>query len=232
MKMSIDIPVFITCRGNTPELVEQNKEALKFSYLFIKKQNLFDQTFIISDNIILIEYAKKMGFKKFIHYPCGSIKDIKYLEYLATYRYGVENNYHPDWIIILNVNQIFKSIHLIADCIQNIDDKFDVIASYTEISNRSHFFVETLSNSNSNDDIHLLSSEHQRVKMIDASIYAIKSSFAFKCMEFDDPSEYFWKGKIKYFKNDSIYTDIYTIDDIKKYYVVGDIIDEVKKIKI
>ena len=33
---------------------------------------------------------------------------VKYLEYLATYRYGVEHNYHPDWIILLNINQLIK----------------------------------------------------------------------------------------------------------------------------
>ena len=50
--------------------------------------------------------------------------------------------------------------------------------------------------------------------MCDSVIYAIKSKFAFECMEYDDPSEHFWNGKIKYFRNNSLYTDIYDFNDI------------------
>lgn len=228
------IPIFITARGNNENIFIQNKEALKFSYIFIKGQNLFDQTYIISDNKEMLDYAKHIGFTKFIHYPCGSEKDVKYLEYLATYRFSVENNYKPDWIIILNINQIFKCYNLIADCIRNIEYKYDVVASYTEISNRSHFFVDEALNSEeykNDEDLHLLTSEHQRVKMVDACIYAVRTDFAFECMEFDDPSTHFWKGKIKYFKNCSVYTDIYDINDINKYYKVGELLNEVKQLK-
>jgi hypothetical protein len=67
--------------------------------------------------------------------------------------------------------------------------------------------------------------------MCDSVIYAIKSKFAFECMEYDDPSEHFWNGNIKYFKNNSLYTDIYEYDDINKYYKIWEIIEEVKKIE-
>ena len=226
------IPIFITVRGNTPEIAEKNKKCLLFSYLYIKQQNLFDQTYIISDNNDILNYSVKLGFNSnnIIYYPCGSQKDLKYLEYLATYRYGVEKNYHPDWIILLNVNQLFKAPNLISKCIKNIDTKFDIIASYTTISNRSHFFVETISNTENKN--RLLSSEHQRVNMIDAAIYAIKTEFAFSCMEYDDPSIHFWSGKIKYFENDSVYTDIYSIKDIDKYKTVYDILDKLKDINL
>ncbi len=227
--MVSNIPVFITVRGNTKEIIEKNKEALKFAYLFIKEQELFDQTYIISDNKEdILEYAKQLGFTNTIYYPCGSQKDLKYLEYLATYRYGVEHNYYPDWIIMLNINQLFISSKLIADCITNIDDKYDVVASYTEISNRSHFFVDEALNTE-HKNLHLLSSEYDRVKMVDAAIYAIKTEFAFSCMEYDDPSSHFWNGKIKYFQNNSVYTDIYDIKDIYKYYNIRETLNQVYK---
>lgn len=228
-KIVSKIPIFITVRGNTEEIFNKNKECLKFQYVFIKKINLFKQTYIISDNKEMIKYAKELGFLNTIHYACGSDKDIKYLEYLSTYRFAVENNYKPDWIILLNVNQIFKFTSLLVDCINNIDDNYDVIASYTEISNKSHFFVKN--NEISQKEKHKLSSEYDRQKMCDSIIYAIKCRFAFECMEYDDPSEHFWNGNIKYFKNNSLYTDIYEFNDITKYYKIGEIIDEVKKIK-
>ena len=208
------IPIFITARGNDKDTFKKNKEALKFSYLFIKEQNLFDQTYIISDNKEMLDYAIELGFKYTIHYPCGSQKDIKYLEYLATYRYAVEMDYKPDWIIILNINQLFK-----------------VVASYTEISNRSHFFVDESLLEIDKEKSHLLSSEYQRVKMVDAAIYAVKTTFAFECMEYNDPSEHFWNTNIKYFKNKSLFTDIYELEDINKYYYVGNVINKIKEIK-
>ena len=229
-KIVSKIPIFITVRGNTPDIFKRNKECLKFSYVYIKKIDLFKQTFIISDNEEMLKYALKLGFNNIIHYACGSEKDLKYLEYLATYRYAVEHNYRPDWIILLNVTQIFKFTSLLVDCINNIDDQFDVIASYTEISNKSHFFVDN-SNNIVQKDKHKLSSEYDRKKMCDSVIYAIKTKFAFECMEFDDPSEHFWNGNIKFFRNNSLYTDIYDINDLSKYYAIWEIIKEVKKIK-
>lgn len=224
------IPIFITARGNDKNTFAKNKEALKFSYLFIRDQNLFDQTYIISDNKEMLNYALKIGFKHTIHYPCGSKKDVKYLEYFATYRFSVDNDYKPDWIILLNINQLFKDNSLLINCINNIDDKYNVVASYTEISNRSHFFINDDMEINKTDE-HLLSSEYHRVRMIDAAIYAVKTSFAFECMEYDDPSQHFWATKIKYFKNKSLFTDIYELPDIDKYYSVGDVINEVKTIE-
>ena len=224
------IPIFITARGNNKETLKRNKEALKFSYLFIKEQNLFEQTYIISDNKEMLDYAIELGFIHTIHYPCGSQKDIKYLEYLATYRFGVENDYKPDWIILLNINQLFKDNSLLIDCITNIDDKYNVIASYTEISDRSHFFIDEALNTE-NRNPHLLSSEHKRVKMVDAAIYAVKTTFAFECMEYDDPSEHFWSTKIHYFKNKSPFSDIYEFEDINKYYYIGNVINKIKEIK-
>lgn len=226
----LTIPIFITARGNDKNTFAKNKEALKFSYLFIRDQNLFDQTYIISDNKDMLNYALKIGFKHIIHYPCGSKKDLKYLEYFATYRFAVDNDYRPDWIILLNINQLFKDNSLLINCINNIDDKYNVVASYTEISNRSHFFINDDMELNKTDE-HLLSSEYHRVRMIDAAIYAVKTTFAFECMEYDDPSEHFWSTKIKYFKNKSLFTDIYEIADINKYYTVGDVINEVKTIE-
>lgn len=225
------IPVFITARGNNEEVFETNKEALKFSYLFIKDLNLFSQTYIISDNEEMLNWASELGFTNRIYYPCGNEKDLLYLEYLATYRYGIEKKYNPDWIILLNITQIFKNVSLLRDCISNIDDKYDIIASYTNISNKSNFFVDEKLILEDNNTNHLLSSKYHRVKMVDAAIYAIKSSFAFECMQYDDPSEHFWKGKIKYFKNNSLYTDIFRLDDIYKYYETANTIEKVKNIE-
>lgn len=228
--MTPTIPIFITVRANTKEIFNTNKESLKFSYLFIKELNLFSQTYIISDKKEMLEYAKDLGFKNLIYYPCGNEKDLLYLEYLATYRYGIEHDYYPDWIILLNVNQLFKNVALLRDCINSIDDKYDVIASYTMISNKSHFFIDDDKLKNGVAE-HLLTSKHDRRKMIDSAIYAIKASFAYECMKFDDPSKHFWSGNIKYFENNSLYTDIFCLNDIYKYYELADTIEKIKNIE-
>ena len=60
--MVSNIPIFITARGHNTNEYNKNKEALKFSYIFISELNLFDQTYIISDNIELLDFAIKLGF--------------------------------------------------------------------------------------------------------------------------------------------------------------------------
>lgn len=229
MHLTSKIPIFITVRANTKALFKQNKEALKYSYVYIKNQNLFDQTYVISDNKKMLEFAINLGFNEgnMIHYECKTDLDIMYLEYLATYKFAIDNSYYPDWIIILNVSQLFKSKRLISDCINMIDDKYDVVASYTEITDKSKFFIHNIDKSN-----HLLSSEVDRVKMIDAAIYAVRTSFAFECMKHEDPSNHFWSGKMKFFPNTSLFTNIYTIDDINIYQYIGDIISQVNEINI
>ena len=218
-KIISNIPIFITVRGNTEENIKKHQECLKFAYLFIKEQDLFSQTYIISDNQTeILNFAKELGFTNLIYYPCGSQKDYKYLEYLAIYRYGVENNYHPDWFILLNINQLFRSKNLIAECIRNIDDKYDIIASYTEISNRSHFFVDEALNKRYIMYILL------KIILLKVLIF-ISTNFAYSCMEYNDPSKHFWGGKIKYFENVGVYTDIYTVKDIYKYCRVCEILN-------
>ena len=227
--MLAQIPIFITARAYDDKMFNLNKESLKFSYLFIKEQGLFDQTYVISDNPNMITYAEDLGFKHTIYHECHSKKDILFLEYLATHQFSIKNNYYPDWIIILNINQLFKTNSLLFDCINKIDNKYDIVASYTEITDKSKFFLENGEIKNKRNLTHILSSETKREKMIDAAIYAVKTTFAYECMEYDDPSEHFWKhGKIKYFKNDSPYTDIHEVNDIYKFRYVCKRLNEVK----
>ena len=100
------------------------------------------------------------------------------------------------------------------------------------MTDKSKFFIDdNMEIKNKYKREHLLSSEANKVKVIDNSIYAVKTSFAFECMNYEDPSEHFWNTKIKYFKNNSLTTDIYTLKDIQKYYKILDIVNEVKKMK-
>ena len=50
-------------------------------------------------------------------------------------------------------------------------------------------------------------------------------------MKYDDPAEHFWNGNIKYFQNNSLYTDIFNIDDIYKYYDAADTIEKIKEVE-
>ena len=223
------IPIFITVRGDNLKSIKRNEEALKYSYILISEMNLFNQTYIISDNNDMLNYAKTLGFKNVILQECNNEYDISYLDYIGIYNFYLKTGYKPDWFILLAVGQLFKNRTLIYDCIRNIDDAYDVVASYTEISNRSPYFIY---DNKIKSCGHMVTYERDRQKMIDAAIYAIKSDFAIKCMETkdQDPSVIFWSGKIKYFENSSVYTDIVDIKDIRKYEEAGDVINKVKKL--
>lgn len=229
-KTYAQIPIFITVRGNKNDVAKKNCEELKFSYLYIKNLDLFEQTYVISDNKKILDFAKDLGFKKCIYCPCESTKDLKYLEYIATYKYFKEHNYMPDWIIILNIKQLFKNTKLLVDCIRNIDDSYDIIASYTEVTDKSESFIkEYLDEIKDKSKISQITDK--REKMPDMSIWAIKTSFAFQCMKYENPANYFIQGKIKYFKNHTIYCDLYDIDDIMKYKIVKELYSQYEEMQ-
>lgn len=226
------IPIFITARGNNSQALDRNTEALKYASVLIDDMGLFNQTYIISDNDDLLKHAKNLGFINIIYQPCDNEDDVAYLDYIGIYNFYRKTGWKPDWFILLALNQIFKDNTLIYNCIRNIDNSYDIVASYTEISDRSSFFIY-------DDKIvstgRLITHERKRQKMIDAAIYAIKSDFAVKIMEArnegHDPSSLFWQGKIKFFENTSIYTDIVNLSDIRKYEKTEDILNKVKQIK-
>ena len=70
------IPVFIAARGNSELKFKKNKEALKYSFVFIRSMGLINQTYIISDNAEMLTYAKNLGFKNTLF---KSIKTILYI---------------------------------------------------------------------------------------------------------------------------------------------------------
>ena len=225
------IPIFITARGNNTEAIKRNKEALKFNYIFINEMNLYNQTYIISDNKDILIYAKKLGFVNFIYYECKTEHDINYLDYFGIYDFYKKTGYKPDWFILMAIGQLFKDNTLLYNCIRNIDNQYDIVASYTEISNRQSFFIKDNKISNIG---HMVTHERDRQKMIDSAIYAINSDFALKCInsEYGDPSITFWSGRIKYFENTSVYSDVLTYKDILKYEKVADRINKVNEMNV
>lgn len=224
------IPIFIVVRGNNDDIIKINKESLKYVYVYIKDMNMFNQTWIISDNENIIEYSLKLGFKNAYYQKCNNENDITYLEYISLYNFYKEKQFKPDWFILLSLNQPFRDYRLLSDCIKNIDNKYDVIASYTEQVDKDEYCIE-------NNKI-ILQSRHityekKYKKIVDASIYAIKADFAIKCMTSDeDPAVIFWSGKIKYFKNYSLLTNIYNINDINNLAKIREILDKVNDLKI
>lgn len=224
------IPIFIVARGNNELNIKKNKEALKFSYVFIKSMNLFKQTYIISDNPDMLDYAIRLGFEHTLYQECKDDYDLNHLQYTSIYNFAVKHNYYPDWFILLSIDALFINSALIANCIKNIDYNFDVITSYSEITNNSKFILDD--NDKLIPNVTRITNEKNRQKLVDSTIYAISSRFAIECMQSDDPINYFWNGKFKFFKNMSVYTDIYEYNDIDKFKYIGNIIEEVKKINI
>lgn len=224
------IPIFIVARGNNELKYQKNHEALKYSYVFISNMSLLEQTYIISDNKQMLEYAKRLGFKHTFYQECKNINDLRYLEYNAICNFHITNNYEPDWFIILSIDGLFVNSKLISECIKHIDYNYDVITSYTEISDRSKFLLDD--NFKLESGVKRITNDKQRRKMADSTIYAIKSSFAKECMQSEDPAIHFWEGKFIFFKNPSLLTDIYEYEDITKFSYIGDIIEKVKQINI
>lgn len=223
------IPIFASIKCNCDDNILMNKEALKYFYVLINDMCLFDQTYIISNNQEILDYAKELGFNNIIYQECKNKVELLYLDYIGIYNYYKLTGYKPDWILVVPSIQLFINKDVIYDCIRNIDDEYDAVLSYTWITNKSNYF---LINNKLSTHGHLLSNEKDRQKMVDSAIYAVKTDFAIHCMEQQDkdPATIFWEGKFNFFENTSIYTDIVSLSDIKKYEHINHILNEVEKL--
>ena len=139
--MMINIPIFITAKGGTKNSFSRSYELLPYAYEYIVRQQALRWTIIISDSSELLEYAKKLGFRHVYQERCINCQFCQ-LEFNGPYHYFVDNKTNCEWFIDLPLNQPFKSSDLILTCIDSINDNYDFITSYTEVDDRSDFYID------------------------------------------------------------------------------------------
>ena len=227
--MMINIPIFITAKGGTKNSFSRSYELLPYAYVYIVRQQALRWTIIISDSSELLEYAKKLGFRHVYQERCINCQFCQ-LEFNGPYHYFVDNKTNCEWFIDLPLNQPFKSSDLILTCIDSINDNYDFITSYTEVDDRSDFYIDENNKFVYDKDIRR-DSNCPKVRMLDGSIYCIKKSFLDNCVKSGNTTKAFWSGRFATVKNNAMYLPVRSKEHMKQLDTARVIFDTVSNLK-
>lgn len=207
--------VFITVKGESKRCPRKNHKLLP--YVLDKLSNFLDIV-VITDDLELKQIAEQYNVEVYLE-----SKEVQKSEFHSIYHYLHSTNKLNDIkeFIYLPVTQPFKSHELIMNVgFSDITD-YDFATSYIIIPNRKIFLLND-DNTFMYDSFERKGSLCEDVKMIDGSIYKIKTEFLIKTINSDNVNNFFWnKSKIKFVENrDDFFIDIDTPKDLNKFYKI------------
>ena len=226
--IKVSIPIFITVRSDTEENKQKNVQLLPYAYEYLKSQQTLHRCIVISKDDDILEYAKALGFKNVYKEKCI---DCKYchIEYMGIYHHMQDFPGDYDWFINFRIDQPFKSDNLLVDAIRLINYNLDFITSASQMTDRERMyinddnkFIQLMDNSDRNFD------KCMRTFMIDLSVVACKTSFFKKCVESKDFYKIFWSGKYDVIKNYSMFIQIMSSEQIRRFNLASDAYEKVK----
>jgi pseudaminic acid cytidylyltransferase len=207
--------VFITVKGESKRCPRKNHKLLPY---ILDKFSKYLDIIIITDDLELKQIAEQYNVEVYIE-----DKETQKSEFHSIYHYLYSSNKLNEIkeFIYFPVTQPLKSHELIMNVgFSDITD-YDFATSYTIVSNRKIFLL--------NDDNTFMYDSYERkgslcenVKMVDGSIYKIKTEFLIKAINSYNVNHFFWnKSKIKFIENrDDFYIDIDTPKDLKQFYKI------------
>ena len=217
------VPIFITIKGNSQRCPGKNKKLLPFAYNYLKRQFLISNTIVISEAQALLDYAISLGFTNTYKEPFNP----KGSENESIYNCINALHIRTNWVILFPVCQPLKSDNLIIDCISHISPRYDFITSYNIVADRSIFLLDD-NNKFVVDSEERKGSLCKQTKMIDGAIYCIKYSFLEKCVKSENANKEFWAGNFDVVKNDTLFFDIDTREDMQQFENTGIVFNEKK----
>lgn len=210
-----DIPILIPVKGVSKRCPNKNSKLLPYAVKFLMEQNCMKNAVVISDDSQLISLAQKYGLSTFFE-----MREDDQDELTSCCKY-LQNTKHEAFIL-LPVTQPFKSKELIQDCIlmyEKVKDEIDFITSYTEVTNRECFYINTNGKTPSflNKQMVRKGESCVTTQMIDGAIYMIKTRFIQQINSADNTNKAFWSGKFKCINNQAPFMDIDSLDDMNKF---------------
>ena len=206
------IPTYITVKGNTVRCPNKNLKLLP--YILEQCCELLNIT-VITDSIDIIEICKKYNVKYFLE-----DKENQKGEFTSIYNFLIKTKQLEtvDEFIYLPATQPIRNEETILNIINCDISKHDFATTYSLVPNRKIFLL--------NDDNTFQYDSYERkgclcnqTKMIDGSIYKIKTNFLIKIIQSENQNNYFWnKSKINFIENTiNIFLDVDEPKDLKLF---------------
>lgn len=206
--------IFITVKGTSVRCPDKNKILLPFT---LKK--ITDNVIVITDSLEIVEICKEFNVKYFIE-----DKQTQKCELKSIYDFIVNTNQIDsiEEFVHLQVTHPLCNIETIMEVINYKMENYDMITTFTYVPNRKIFLLN-------DDDTYMYDSYERKgslckpTKMIDGSVYKIKTTFLKKVIDSDNVNHTFWnKSKKKFIQNKTnIFLDVdesYELDLFQKYF--------------
>lgn len=206
------IPTYITVKGNSVRCPNKNLKLLP--YILEQYCELLNIT-VITDSVDIIEICKKYNVKYFLE-----DKENQKCEFTSIYNFLIKTKQLEtvDEFIHLPVTQPIRNKETILNIVNCDISKYDFATTYSLVPNRKIFLL--------NDDNTFQYDSYERkgclcnqTKMIDGSVYKIKTNFLIKIIQSENQNNYFWnKSKIHFIENTiNIFLDIDEPKDLKLF---------------
>lgn len=226
---NINIPLFIAIKGEPANIREMNIELLKYAYVYLKGRFNFDRVYIVSDNQEVLDIAGKLGFTNLYLEKCKHCPVCK-IDIIGIYHCILDWKINCDWFINFRIPQPFKGNRVLVDCINAINENYDMVASYSWINDRSNYFIDNKDNWINETD-HRLAEYCPKVKMVDGSIFCHKTSHFMEIVPKGHFDTELWKGKIKFIENKAMFLPIFGLEQVKQLDIAEVAFLEVGKLK-
>lgn len=204
--------IFITVKGTSIRCPNKNKILLPYTLNKIKDLDL--NIIVITDSIEIEMICNDYNVKCYIEDKSKQLD-----EFNSIYSYLVDTNQidNINEFILLPVTQPLCNIETINNVINTDLDEYDLITTYTYISNRSIFLLND-DNSYMYDSYERKGSLCKQTKMIDGCIYKLSTEFLIKVIKSNESNHIFWnESKIKFIENTSDF--FLDIDEEKDLYM-------------
>ena len=204
--------IFITVKGTSIRCPNKNKILLPYTLNKIK--DLYINIIVITDSMEIQAICNDYNVNCYIENKSKQLD-----EFNSIYSYLVDTNELENIkeFILLPVTQPLCNIETINNVINAELDEYDLITTYTYISNRSIFLLND-DNSYMYDSYERKGSLCKQTKMIDGCIYKLSTEFLIKVIKSNESNHIFWnESKIKFIENTSDF--FLDIDEKKDFYI-------------
>lgn len=207
-----NIPIIIPFKETSIRCPEKNFYLFPYTLEWLYEQDVYPQDIYVVSNSKRVEDLVTENNLNFV-------RESENGEYLGDIEasYTVAKKLNVPYYIFLPLTQPIRNKNLIDQIRSLKDENFDFVTTYQNISDRSIYYID-------NNDKFIHPSKNRKgclcpsFKMLDGSIYGIKTAFIESIINSEDINASFWNGKFKTIYNDvNLFLDVDTKKDLSVF---------------